>query len=92
MNNLEQELGCKLLVRSNHDVTLTPEGLRLYTRVAVAFDQLRLGEEEIQKDCSLDMGSVSTSAPVRWSCTCGSPTCLRPRPSLPLPGARPTVR
>lgn len=59
MNNLEQELGCKLLVRSNHGVTLTPEGHRLYTRVAVAFDQLRLGEEEIQKDCSLDTGSVS---------------------------------
>lgn len=59
MNNLEQELGCKLLVRSNHGVTLTPEGERLFARVEVAFNQLRLGEEEIQKDCSLDVGSVS---------------------------------
>ena len=26
MNNLEQDLGCKLFVRTNHGVSLTPEG------------------------------------------------------------------
>ncbi len=62
MNNLEQELGCKLFVRSNHGVTLTPEGERLYARVAAAFDQLRRGEEEIRKDCSLEVGTVSIAA------------------------------
>lgn len=62
MNNLEQELGCKLFVRSNHGVTLTPEGERLYVRAAVAFEQLRLGEEEIRKDCSLEVGTVSIAA------------------------------
>lgn len=62
MNNLEQELGCKLFVRTNHGVTLTPEGERLYARAAVAFEQLQLGEEEIRKDCSLEVGTVSIAA------------------------------
>ena len=31
MNNLEQDLGCKLFVRTNHGVSLTPEGQRLYS-------------------------------------------------------------
>lgn len=62
MNNLEHALGCKLFVRTNHGVTLTPEGKQLYTRVAIAFEQLLLGEEEIQKDCSLDVGTVSIGA------------------------------
>lgn len=62
MNNLEQELGCKLFVRNNHGVTLTPEGERLYVRAAVAFEQLQLGEEEIREDCSLEVGTVSIAA------------------------------
>ena len=59
MNNLEQELGCKLFVRSHQGVALTPEGRRLFLRVAAAYEQLRLGEEEIQRDCSLDTGTIS---------------------------------
>lgn len=59
MNNLEQDLGCKLFVRTNHGVSLTPEGQRLYSRAAVAFEQLRLGESEIRADCSLRTGSIS---------------------------------
>lgn len=62
MNNLEQDLGCKLFVRTNHGVTLTPEGERLYTRASVAIEQLRLGEAEIREDCSLEAGSVSIAA------------------------------
>lgn len=62
MNNLEQELGCKLFVRSNRGISLTPEGERLYRRVAVAYEQLQLGEEEIQKDCGLESGTISVAA------------------------------
>ena len=62
MNNLEQDLGCRLLVRTNHGVSLTPEGERLYVRAAAAFEQLRLGEDEIRGDCSLETGSISIAA------------------------------
>lgn len=62
MNNLEQDLGCKLFVRTNHGVSLTPEGKQLYSRAAVAFEQLRLGESEIRADCSLRTGSISIAA------------------------------
>lgn len=59
MNVLEQQLGCKLFIRSNRGIRLTPEGERLYYRVSVAFEQLRLGEEEIERDRSLETGTIS---------------------------------
>ena len=62
MNNLEQDLGCKLFIRTNRGISLTPEGLRLYGRAAAAFEQLRLGESEIRGDCSLETGSISIAA------------------------------
>ena len=62
MNNLELALGCKLFVRTNHGVSLTPEGSRLYRRVAAAYEQLRLGEAEIQENRSLDAGSIAIAA------------------------------
>ena len=62
MNNLEQGLGCKLFIRTNRGISLTPEGVRLYGRAAVAFEQLRLGENEIREDCSLETGSISIAA------------------------------
>ena len=62
MNNLEQDLGCKLFIRTNRGISLTPEGVRLYGRAAVAFEQLRLGENEIREDCSLETGSISIAA------------------------------
>lgn len=62
MKNLEQELGCKLFHRSNRGITLTPEGQRLYRRVAAAVEELQLGEEEIRKDGSLESGTLSISA------------------------------
>ena len=62
MKNLEQELGCRLFYRSNRGITLTPEGQRLYRRVACAMEELRLGEEEIRRDGSLEGGSLSISA------------------------------
>lgn len=62
MNNLEQELGCQLFLRSNRGVTLTPEGQRLFAHVRVAYEQLATGEEELKKDCHLETGLISLSA------------------------------
>ncbi len=59
MNVLEQQLGCKLFIRSNRGIRLTPEGEKLFYRVSAAFEQLRLGEEEIERDCSLETGTIS---------------------------------
>ena len=49
MNNLEQELKCTLFLRSNKGIALTPEGRQLYEHVALAFEQLSIGEEEIRQ-------------------------------------------
>ena len=43
INNLESELGCKLFIRSNRGVKLTPEGENLFEHVAIAQEHLRLG-------------------------------------------------
>ncbi|MCD8082519.1 MAG: LysR family transcriptional regulator [Clostridiales bacterium] len=59
MNNLEQELGCRLFLRSHRGVTLTPEGEMLYAHVQVAQEQLQLGEEELLNTKSLRHGSIS---------------------------------
>ena len=59
MNNLESQLGCKLFVRSNRGVTLTPEGEKLYKHVSVAFQHLHLAEQELANDQSLERGIVS---------------------------------
>lgn len=62
MNNLEDELDCKLFIRSNRGITLTPEGEQLYDHVAVAYEQLRMGEEELRRDVSLESGIVTIAA------------------------------
>ena len=59
MNNLETELGCHLFVRSNRGVSLTPEGQKLFNHVAIAFEQLELGEAELKRDQSLTSGLIS---------------------------------
>ena len=37
MNNLENQLGCRLFIRSNRGVTLTREGEKLYKHVTIAY-------------------------------------------------------
>ena len=59
ISNLESELGCRLFVRSNRGVTLTPEGQRLYNRVAVAHRQLQVAEQELADAKNLQNGIVS---------------------------------
>ena len=62
MNKLEQELGCRLLLRSSQGVTLTPEGKRLYEHVSVACEHIRAAEKELSGSRSLETGSISIGA------------------------------
>lgn len=59
---LESELGCKLFVRSNKGVSLTPEGEKLYDHVSLAIEHIQAGEEEISMNKSLTNGVVSIGA------------------------------
>ncbi len=62
IHNLEEQLGCKLFVRTQRGVTLTPEGEKLYAHVAVAFRHLQAGEQEILLDRSLHHGEVKIAS------------------------------
>lgn len=62
MNNLEQELGCRLFLRSNRGVALTPEGEKLFTHVRIAQEQLQAGEAELTSKKALESGYVSVGA------------------------------
>ena len=62
MNILENELECKLFVRSNRGVTLTPEGEKLFQHVAIAYEQLSTAESELKKDNSLESGLITIGA------------------------------
>ena len=62
MNILEQELKCTLFLRSNRGISLTPEGKKLYEHVAIAYEQLQIGEEEIRQNGELENGLVSIGA------------------------------
>ena len=62
MNRLEQELGCRLLLRTSHGIQLTPEGERLYRHVQTAVEQLQAGEAELGSNALLQSGSISIGA------------------------------
>lgn len=62
MNNLEQELGCRLFIRSNRGITLTPEGEKLFTHAAAAFEELETAESELASSKILLSGAVSIGA------------------------------
>lgn len=59
INNLENQIGCRLFVRSNRGVSLTPEGEKLYTHVAIAYSHLHMAELELASDQSLQSGIVT---------------------------------
>ena len=62
IRKLESELGCALFFRSPQGVRLTPEGEKLYTHIAVAFESIEAGEEEVLSDQSLESGIVHIAA------------------------------
>jgi len=62
MNNLESEIGCKLFIRSNRGISLTPEGQRLYEHVAAGCEQFAAGECDLAKDKGLERGLINIGA------------------------------
>lgn len=62
MNNLEHQLGCHLLIRSNRGISLTPEGKKLYHHVAIAFEELYNAELELSSEKNLQNGTITIGA------------------------------
>lgn len=62
MNKLEDQLGCKLLLRSNRGVRLTAQGEKLFAHVEVAFRQLQQAEQELSGLGDLASGIVRIGA------------------------------
>lgn len=58
MQNLENELGCRLFIRSRHGVTLTAEGELLYSHVQPACEHLLKGEEDLDTTLNLRKGII----------------------------------
>lgn len=58
---LEHELGCTLFTRSNHGITLTPEGEQLYSHIKIAVEQIQTAEEELLRSAGLHQGTVTIS-------------------------------
>ncbi len=59
VKNLENQLGCKLLVRTSRGVSLTPEGEKLYRHLDFAFRHISAGENEIVSAGNLSSGTLS---------------------------------
>lgn len=62
VKSLESALGCTLFVRSNHGVTLTSEGEKLYAHVQIAFEHIEAGEKELILEKTLQSGIISIGA------------------------------
>lgn len=59
---LEDELGCRLFIRSNRGMALTPEGERLYIHVKAAVERIQLAENEIARQTGMEDGCVTIGA------------------------------
>ncbi len=62
IKNLATALGCKLFIRSNRGARLTPEGEKLYAHIALAFEHIQAGENEVASKQSLQSGLVTVAA------------------------------
>lgn len=62
IHNLENEIGCRLFIRSKKGVELTPEGRIFYEYISAACAQIFKGENQLTSMVSLDNGAVCISA------------------------------
>lgn len=62
IHNLENELGCRLFIRSKNGVELTPEGRLFYDYISAGCAQIFKGENELSSMISLDNGTIYISA------------------------------
>lgn len=58
VKTLELQLDCKLFSRTKRRVELTPEGEKLLKHIEIAYQHIRLGEEELALEKSLQDGSI----------------------------------
>lgn len=58
IQNMENELGCRLFTRNKSGVEFTHEGQVLYDYVSIAFQQLVKAEEEVSKSVSIEGGTI----------------------------------
>lgn len=61
IKSLESQLGLTLFLRSKQGVMLTPEGQRLYDRIAPACEQFFAAEEELSHIKDMELGQIRFS-------------------------------
>lgn len=62
IHNLENDLGCRLFVRSRKGMSLTPEGHAFYDYIAAGCAQFFKAESNLESLLSLDNGTIYISA------------------------------
>ena len=62
IHNLENELGCRLFIRSKKGMMLTPEGRSFYEYVAAGCHQFFKGESNLSNLLSMENGTIYISA------------------------------
>lgn len=62
LKQLEQALGTKLFIRTAKGVTLTNEGITLYTYVKNGYEQILLGEQKLQEMLNMTTGEIRIGA------------------------------
>ncbi|MCD8372158.1 MAG: LysR family transcriptional regulator [Clostridia bacterium] len=64
IQNLENELGCRLFIRNKSGVEFTNEGKTLYEYVSIAYSQLTRGEDEVRRAIDIETGTIYIGASV----------------------------
>lgn len=62
MNKLEQNLSCRLMIRSNRGIVLTAEGRKLFAHVDRAMRQFDDAQKELNGDMQLEQGIITIGA------------------------------